>query len=194
MDGALPDVEFRLDVDEAPPVVVLSDAMWRPSAAEPVAGFGRIAYLVWIPLRTGGGKLVFAECDAPRDMLLAFAALRAKAQYICDLEEVALAAPYFSPQLAESLNGQQLLHFADNVAANCGAVNGRSSSPAMGRILYSLHMRWATERINPWIEFVKSEANLADDPSRGDLGWAAILGAVRIDFTLPPCGGWDDSM
>ena len=96
--------------------------------------------------------------------------------------------------LADSLRGQQVIHFADNVAANCGAIGGGSSSPSMGRIIHALHMRWAFERINPWIEFVKSEANLADDPSRGDMTWAEGLGAVPIEFVFPPCGGWDDSM
>ena len=194
MAGALPDVEIRLGVDDHPPVVVMSDAMWRPSRDEPLIGFGRVAYLVWVPLLTGGGKLAYAEADAPREMLMAFAALRAKSQYICDLEEVALAAPYFSEALADSLRGQQVIHFADNVAANCGAIGGGSSSPTMGRIIHALHMRWAFERVNPWIEFVKSEANLADDPSRGDMTWAEGLGAVPIEFVFPPCGGWDDSM
>jgi hypothetical protein len=190
LDKDLPDAEIRLDAAAEPPVLLLSDAMWRPSESDE-NGYGRVAWLGWIPLRTGGGKLMYADADAPPDMLAFFAVLKKRKQYICDLEEVALAAPYFAPELTDSLEGRCVLAFADNTAANAGAISGYSSSPAMARILSALHLRWARMRIRPWIEFVKSEANLADNPSRGDNTWAEKLGATRINFTFPPYAGWE---
>jgi hypothetical protein len=165
-----------------------------------------VAYVVWLPKEE---RLVFAEADVPEWMLRHFAQLfargrqegRSKKQFICDLEEVALAAPYFSREkvpgtdrcLEDLLRGRYVLHFADNTAANCGAVNGYSASPSMARIVSALHMRWARMGTQAWIEFVKSEANLADDPSRGEFGWAKELGAEKIEFTFPPVEGWGDS-
>ena len=134
--------------------------------------------------------MLYAESEAPQQMLHHFADLKAKGQYICDLEEVALAAPYFAPEIEHRLKGKHVIHFADNVAANCGAINGRSSSPAMARILHALQLRWARSRVQVWVEFVKSEANLADLPSRGKLDWARTFNAVRIPFMFPPCEGW----
>ena len=193
MTGELPDVEVRMWADAAPPIIVLSDAMWRPSADAHGLGIGRVAYLVWEPPHEalGEGVITFAEADVPTQILQSFAALKTKKQYICDLEEVALAAPYFAPELRRVFENRHVIHFADNVAANCGAISGRSSSPSMARVLHGLQLRWAHAHVDVWIEFVKSEANLADLPSRGRLDWARDLNAVRIEFTFPPCDGWD---
>ena len=91
-----------------------------------------------------------------------------------------------------------VLHFADNKAANAGAINGSSSSPDMARLVSALHLRWVALRISPWVEFVKSEANLSDLPSRvPDLGVQEAtrvlraMGAVRVEFTMPPFQRWD---
>ena len=46
--------------------------------------------------------------------------------------------------------------------------------------------------VRSWIEFVKSGANLADDPSRGDLSWTVGLDAEQIPFSFPPTEGWSD--
>jgi hypothetical protein len=61
-------------------------ATGRPGEERP-NGFGRVAYLAWIPERMGGGRLVFVDAEAPEDILKGFARLRKKKQYICDLEQ-----------------------------------------------------------------------------------------------------------
>ena len=131
-------------------------------------------------------------------MLAFFEALRAKKTYICQAEEVALSAGYFSPELAELIAGEDVLHFADNKAANAGAIKGSSASPDMARIVSALHLRWVALGISPWVEFVKSGANLADLPSRvPDQGVAAAtqliraMGAALVPFTMPPYRSWD---
>ena len=171
-------------------MVVLSDAMFKPPAR------AHVAFVVWVPLRTGGGKLAFAEAGLPSDMVAFFEALRAKSTYICQAEEVGIAAPYFS-ELAQSMEGRDVIHFADNRAANAGAINGASSSPDMARIVSALHLRWAELRVDPWVEFVRSKANIADLPSRvPDVGVAEAtrllraMGAVRVPFVMPPYRVW----
>ena len=199
LDGLLPDAELRAAARDRPPCVFLSDAMFKPARHDAPA-VSHVAWIGWFPLRTGGGRLLFSEGPLPPEMLAFFEALRAKATYICQAEEVGIAVPYFSPVVAGLVEGEDVLHFADNKAANAGAVNGASSSPDMARIVSSLHLRWVQLRISPWIEFVASKANLADLPSRvPDQGVAAAtmlirsMGAERVPFLLPPYRTWDGS-
>jgi hypothetical protein len=71
-------------------------------------------------------KLVFAEADAPLEMLELFASLRVRGTCIHGLiVEIALAAPYFAAEIMPSLAGHSLIHFADNQAANAAAIKGR---------------------------------------------------------------------
>ena len=44
--------------------------------------------------------------------------------------------------------------------------------------------------VDVWFEFVYSEANIADWPSRGSLGFAAELGVVPEVARAPPCDSW----
>ena len=164
------------------------------------AAIAHVAWICWVPLRTGGGKLLFAEAELPAEMLAFFEALRAKKTYICQAEEVGISAPYFSPVVAELVQGEDVLHFADNKAANSGAIKGSSASPDMARMVSALHLRWVALQIAPWIEFVKSAANLADVPSRvPEQGVAAAtrllraMGAVKVAFEMPPYREWDGS-
>ena len=62
-----------------------------------------------------------------------------------------------------------------------------SGSPTIARIVSAMHLRHARLGMLPWFEFVKSEANPADRPSRGDVSGADALGVIEIDFVFPPC-------
>ena len=91
------------------------------------------------------------------------------------------------------MDWRDVIHFADNKAANAGAVNGGSASPDMARMVSALHLRWVRLRVSPWVEFVKSGANIADLPSRvPDVGVREAtrvlreLGAMRVSFVMPP--------
>ena len=71
-------------------------------------------------------------------------------------------------------------------AANSAVIKGGSAAPDMARIVAALHLQLARMHIRIWVEFVKSEANLADWPSMGDFSLVHALGASRLPFTLPP--------
>ena len=103
---------------------------------------------------------------------------------------------YFAPELEDVLANTDVIHFADNVAANTAVIKGGSSAPDMARIVAALHIRLVSKSIRLWIEFVKSEANLADLPSRGEFDLICAMGASRIPFQIPPFRGWagDSSM
>ena len=59
-----------------------------------------------------------AERAAPLAMIQFFEELRERKVFISQFEETALAAPYFSPVVSEAVAGRDVLHFADNQAAN----------------------------------------------------------------------------
>ena len=186
--GALPDVRMRAyDVDERP-VVVMSDAMWKPrDAGEPHAslGEGHMAFLIWIPMLGGSGKLAFAEAPADVELLQSLADMRVQKTFVCALEAVAMLAAYLVPELEDSLRGRMVIHFADNQAANGVAVKGYSGARDLAKVVRIMQDTWSVLRIDPWVEYVRSAANLADQPSRGELGPLLRMGAVRVPFNVP---------
>ena len=93
-------------------------------------------------------------------------------------------------KLADSIRGKDVLHFADNKAANASAAKGYSGAADLARIVSALHGRWAELGIDPWVEFVKSEANIADEPSRGFLDTLIAMSGVEVPFDYPPIKVW----
>ena len=136
----------------------------------------------------------------PQQMLAFFHALKAKKQYICQGEAQAMHAAYMpdptNKETGESLEfdwqDRDVLHLADNTAANCGIVNGGSRQPDMARIVSAMRIRLARLRIRLYVDFVKSEANLADDPSREKFDDLHALGAVEVTYSLPPYKEWGE--
>jgi hypothetical protein len=188
----LPDVVYPLslsDTPSLPPVVILSDAMWNPVPGNPL-GVGQMAFIVWVPGTQGDGQLFFSWSVASTEALAFSFGLREKKQFICFLEEMALAAPYFHPDLVSMLEGRDVLHFGDNTSANMAAVKGYSKAPDMARVVSSLRLQWLRLRIRTWIEFVKSEANWSDDPSRNEFVRLREMGASELDWLDPPFKGW----
>ena len=48
-----------------------------------------------------------------------------------------------------------------------------------------LRWRWHELGIDPWVEYVRSKANLADHPSRGYLEGLLAMGAAPVSFVVP---------
>ena len=133
------------------------------------------------------GWLCWASASAPAELLKWSDDIRHKETFIVLLELVALAAVYSSP-VAQFMRGRDVLHFADNQSANCGAVKGRSRSPDLNQIIGELHPKWAELEIRPWVEYVRSAANVADLPSRGgggNVGRTLGMNALHTGLSLP---------
>jgi hypothetical protein len=103
---------------------------------------------------------------------------------------MAFAAPYFHPVLAPILAGRDVIHFGDNSAANAAAVKGYSAAPDMARIVSALRIQWLVLRVNVWVEYIRSKANWADDPSRGVVDRLEMMGAEKLEFVSPPYQDW----
>ena len=79
----------------------------------------------------------------PEPILANLYALRAQRTLITSLEETVLASPYCCKEIAEFLSDRDMLHFADDTAANAAAIKGYSSSPDLAILVSSMHRRIA---------------------------------------------------
>ena len=121
-----------------------------------------------------------------------------KKTYIGALEALAGAAFYYSYR-QDRLRGRQVYHWIDNVAAVAGLCKGYSGKADTARIVNSFNVRQAFCRFRVWWEWIPSEQNIADLPSRwteagmiqGEV--VEILPGIfssSIPFVLPPFQTW----
>ena len=66
----------------------------------------------------------------------------------------------------EVLQDRDVLVFIDNTAAMSATVHGYARSPNMAALSNTLHLALASVQCNVWVEWVPSDANCADIPSR----------------------------
>lgn len=83
---------------------------------------------------------------------------------ICSLE--LLAAVSLLLTFGERLRKRRVYFFVDNTPAWYCMINGYSSSKPMAEMGNLFHLAIAALEIDCWIEWVNSEANIADLPSR----------------------------
>ena len=96
-----------------------------------------------------------------------------------------MLAAYLCPELQSSMSGRDVIHFADNQPANGAARKAYSASRDLAAIVRRMHEAWDELDVDPWIEYVRSENNLADCPSRGRLTEMWQMGATRVSFVAP---------
>ena len=189
--GGLPAVVYKGAIDSKHPALVYSDAMWRPRPPL-LWGVGRVAFVVLSRDNAGGlGEVFYSEVDVPQGVLRRIHSLRAQLSFICALEEIATSGAYACPELVRVFFRRDVIHFADNQAANGAAVKGYSKVPDLARVVSAMHVNIAKLQARWWLSFVKSESNVADAPSRGDLSWLQHAGATRLAFRFPSLEGWD---
>jgi len=83
---------------------------------------------------------------------------------ICVLEMLAGLCGLIS--MGEDLRGRKVYLFCDNTAAWSSMITGYSSSKTMARISALFHLFVAALDIDLWVEWVNTDANIADLPSR----------------------------
>jgi hypothetical protein len=99
-----------------------------------------------------------------------------------------MLAAYLVPELEDSLRGRMVIHFADNQAANGVAVKDYSGARNLAKVVRIMQDTWSvlgilTRGSNTLGR--RSAANLADQPSRGELGPLLRMGAVQVPFNVP---------
>ena len=78
----------------------------------------------------------------------------------------------------------------DNSGAMACLVKDYSSDRDSAKLVHTFWALVSALEIDVWFEFVYSEANIADWPSRGELGFVGDLGAREVRAVFPPLDQW----
>jgi hypothetical protein len=144
--------EARLWARGSPPLIIASDGRLDSSApasiatliVDPASGT-RVAFLAYVP----------AEL---RDRW------KSKEQYIAHVEQAALVMVVMTD--CYPLRGRDAFWFIDNSVVLSAMVKGTSSEPDLARATAALHLALAARSCRMWFEYVESDSNWADEPSR----------------------------
>ena len=173
----------------APPFVIWTDAMYATGDR-----FGQVAFVVRVPggVRMPGElmarphpRFVHGFAEVPEALL---ATLEVREQQIGQLELLAAVAVYYS--MANLFEGADVVHYIDNSAAVFGVAKGYSSKPDSARIIHALHALNAGLGAFLHFQWVATDANIADLPSRGEFALLEELGSTEMPLVFPPFDGW----
>ena len=186
----LPPRVLSLDLPLRPPVLVWSDARFEADSDEPAGG----GFVIVVPAEGAEPRRVlYAFEDTDAAVLGRF--IQGKTQYIGQLELLYAVAPYYSAP--EVFAGRQVIHFIDNTSACAALVKGYARAVDSGLIVNAFHAFNVGLQADVFFEYVRSKANIADLPSRGDVVELCELlhelgmWPETIECTLPPFEAWD---
>lgn len=111
-------------------------------------------------------------------------------QQIGQVELVGAVAPYLS--LPQVFAGRRVIHWIDNTSALAALAKGYSGVPDSARLIHMFHAWAAAAGAAVWFEYVPTDANPADEPSRrlelAGMGWRPVPGVVSqpVACAQPP--------
>ena len=167
-----------------PPFIVYTDAMYEPGSAVPA----RIGVAYYDPAdpdlapARGETPSLWRHCSAAVPASL-IAKLRPRKQQIGPLETLGALVCYLSRP--EQFRNRQVIHFIDNTGALFGMAKGYTRVVDAARMVHVFHSLCAAINAQVWFEFVPSGANLADQPSRGELELLSELGSTAFEARWP---------
>ena len=185
----LPGLDIPLFPETRKPVLLYTDASFHWIGDAPHA---RIAFFLYDPHLH---ICVYGSMVLPQWFYAFFA--KDKETYIMQAELVAAVCAYFScPHL---LRCRPVWHFIDNTGALSCLIHGYANQPDCAHFVNAFHMQLIGIHSLCYFEFVKSEANIADWPTRDDKMHLIPRAAIRVPLVLPsqtdwlgPLDGWTD--
>ena len=111
-----------------------------------------------------------------------------KKTYIAQAELVVAVAVWYT--LPKLLRGRAVMHFVDNTVALSAIVKGNASTCDCAALVNCFHAAIVELRSYLWSEWVPSEANPADWPTRPDKEHLIPASAKRVSIVLPPMEEW----
>ena len=117
-------------------------------------------------------------------------------QKIGQVELVGAFAPYAAVDAAE-WRGRRVIHWIDNSSAVAALAKGYSSAIDSALIVQALHATLAGLEVDVWFEYVRTDANVADAPSRADMGFERyaigedIAAGIRAFVVSEPVAAWE---
>ena len=158
---ALPPLELPLLPNQKEKIVIFTDAEGKQREG-PIAPSGHLGFVVYHPVH---GKR-YAYAKAPSDWVELFDRIKQRNTYIGQYELAAAITPFLSLP-AEWFQGYPVELWIDNSGAVGGLIKGYSGVPDCARIINLFHFALAKLGVAAlWIDYVPSESNPADVPSR----------------------------
>ena len=171
----MPPYAFQVMPDAERPALIWTDGAAEPTSARPFS----VGYVVAIPKAgapsVGEGLSGLAALREYYDVVHSSAELspelmgsfKPRKQQIGQVELVGALVPYLS--LGMRLRGRRVLHWIDNSSAVAASCKGYSGATDSARIVHAMHATLAGLGIRAWFEYVRTDANVSDKPSREDL-------------------------
>lgn len=202
----LPALVSGLVEDETPPLLLYTDAAFSrgrrlgrrwceqacgADARAPNTYTARMAFVVADPV--DGWK---AFSDAPPAWEDVSFLAPDKETYISQMEAMAVVAAFYSLASShpERLRGRRVNAFIDNTAALSALVHGYTGKEDLAKISNAYHLQLASLRAAAYLEFVPSEANIADLPSRRKYELMRLLGIQPLEFHMPRMSDWSSPL
>ena len=128
-----------------------------------------------------------AEANCPESFLRRFCLPRK--QRIGELELLAAVCAYLT--FPAQLRGRRVTHWIDNTGALAALIKGYARAEDLAKIVHAFAFINLGLQCVIWFEYVRSKANVADFPSRGDFALLRGLGAHCVPLVLPDPEWWD---
>ena len=175
---------MALERDTTAPLLVYTDAMHRLQRMG--VHFIRMGFVVWCPRLS---LVFYSYYELPQEYVCRFLSYSLET-LIAQGEGLAALAPMCS--LPWLFRDRSVIHFVDNTVALSALINGYASKPDMGYIVNAFHAAQFSLRTRSWLEWVPSDANISDLPSRLELDemFDLIPGAVYVPTVLPALSSW----
>ena len=200
----LPPHEINLLTPFRRPSLIWSDGAWEPEQEHP----GMVGFLVATPkpefesnpLPADASHAVLSEynfchgsAEVPAELV---EALVCRNQQIGQIEILGALVPYLS--VPQTLAGREVIHWIDNTSALSALTKGYSGVPDSARLVHLFHAWNAGARARTWFEYVPTDANPADKPSRQNLAgrvWRVVPGvkSTPVDLQFPQIDKWADA-
>ena len=196
---SLPTRSHSIDEDPRPPLLVYTDAMFRPrkrkrrdddecSTSIGSTFVSRLGIVLYDPMT---GELFYGADKAPDSIIQTFETTddgEPLKTYIAQMEVLAAVAIYYT--FPDRFRGRNVNHFIDNTVALSALVHGYARKRDLARMVNSFHLQAAALQMKTYLEFVPSLANLADLPSRDEFEVLERLGGRRVPIAYPPAEDW----
>ncbi len=161
------------------PLIIASDGRLDDSAP------ASIATLVVDP-ETGARSALLAPL--PEELIQRWSA---KKQYIAHVEQAAIVMGVLRE--ADWFHDRDAVWFVDNTVALSAMIKGSSAEPDLARPAAAIHLVLADKRSRVWFEYIESDSNWADEPSRAL--WASRflrLHGLQTSAGAVPAWSWTD--
>ena len=144
--------------------LIWSDAMYNESA-----GIGQLGWVLRVP-PTGERAAIYRHSSLKLNRVELERLFGVRRNYIGQLETLAALSVYMSAD-PSMLRDKMIMHFVDNQGALSNLISCSSRDYDCAWMVHEFAIICSSLSCRVWLEYVRSAANVADLPSRGEFGY-----------------------